>query len=260
MFRRRERSYFRCLLAMGALFARGLTEFRHLEPVSYYALLLRSERPGEVVARRPATAYQAELDSADAIVDQGHIVGNLGDGVVGSDFECCSEILGDDDSSDGDAEDACADGVAEVPLAEVPVPLPRSPSSSSSSPSRPPSEGFVCSDAEEVAEDMPALVLPVLFDGVRFSSDVFEHLTDPARSHERMVVVCSTHPACRKRRGVGALQTSRHGQWEPVAFLLAWSRMGASFAETGPHVHASPSAAQVFECYTELHALLGRRA
>lgn len=62
----RCRPYLQCVLFLPSLFEKGLKRLTHSAATSYYALLLRSDRPGEVPTRGKASAYHSMLLSAAA--------------------------------------------------------------------------------------------------------------------------------------------------------------------------------------------------
>ena len=70
--------------------------------------------------------------------------------------------------------------------------------------------------------------------------------------YKRWEVTCPYHPPvagrpCRKRRNIGAAQTSRFGPMEPAAYLIAWVR-NAPFYEDREHcsdANAHPKAADI---------------
>ena len=80
--------------------------------------------------------------------------------------------------------------------------------------------------------------------GIRFHRDVFEHATDPTRSHARLIVHCELHPLCSKRRGIGWRQQTPLGHWQPFAWLGAWHARAAEFASQSEHVQFAPTLAE----------------
>ena len=66
----KRKSYLRCLLDVGSLFAKGLPELRHKESESYYRLLLRTSEPA-TVPRGLAIKQYSDLAKERGIVDQG---------------------------------------------------------------------------------------------------------------------------------------------------------------------------------------------
>ena len=57
------------------------------------------------------------------------------------------------------------------------------------------------------------------------TTEYFEHTTRPHRSHRRLLCTCLGHePLCKKRRGAMVSHRKVYGDWEPVAYLIAWAR------------------------------------
>ena len=90
------------------------------------------------------------------------------------------------------------------------------------------------------------------FVGYVVVDDPYTHPTNPAKSHERLKSACTTHVSCAKRRGRGLAQTRRHGEWEPVAFLIEWQRLARVEDTPGEHVKMNPSAREVEDVAAEL--------
>ena len=112
---------------------------------------------------------------------------------------------------------------------------------------------FLGSDDEKALEvAMPSLTLPFLYYDLRFSETVsFDHLN--------VTVKCplqgkapGCHGQCSKLRGRGLKQTERHGEWEPVAFLLAWCRRADRHDTRSQHVHDPPTEEEVDRAFEEL--------
>ena len=99
-----------------------------------------------------------------------------------------------------------------------------------------------------VADEAPALGVDMYrtrtVGGIRFHRDVFEHATDPTRSHARLIVHCELHPLCSKRRGIGWRQQTPLGHWQPFAWLGAWHARAAEFASQSEHVQFAPTLAE----------------
>ena len=90
------------------------------------------------------------------------------------------------------------------------------------------------------------------FVGYVVVDDPYTHPTKTAKSHERLKSACTTHVSCAKRRGRGLAQTRRHGEWEPVAFLIEWQRLARVEDTPGEHVKMNPSAREVEDVAAEL--------
>ena len=122
---------------------------------------------------------------------------------------------------------------------------------SSSSRSSSSSTGAIRSDGEGPPDI--AIAFPFTALGVTFSNEVYEDPTRPGRSHDRVVCTCMAgHPRCRKRRGRKSAQTVTHGSWEPIAYLLAWSRNPNRFTCKKNHVPSRPTAAEIAKAYEDL--------
>ena len=52
--------------------------------------------------------------------------------------------------------------------------------------------------------------------------------------------------------GTGAAQTSTYGEWEPVAYLMAWDKLGPSHDDARSHRRSAPLAAEVAAAFAEL--------
>jgi hypothetical protein len=132
--------------------------------------------------------------------------------------------------------------LAAPPLVELDVDAPMAESdhegdsSSSSSPSSSESSTTVASAvSDEVMGGAPEephgppLDIPALIDGGRVI------LEDRMLTwgYMRLVLKCSTHTNCRKKRAVGPNQKKHFGQCEPLGYLGAWQRLGATVSREG---------------------------
>ena len=102
---------------------------------------------------------------------------------------------------------------------------------------------------------MPPLRLPMNHDGVRFAA--YRSFT-----HESVKCACyHRHPgSCGKIRGRGGAQTVRYGEWEPIAYLLAWSRAGDRAVDKSSHINeVTPSGAGLGAAMRELAEAYGDR-
>ena len=155
----RRLAYFQCLLALGELWARGLTRFVHGQPSGSYALLFKSDTPALVPLNAGPDIYSEALANAGAD-NQVMLQVIVEDDVVGSDHEQDDEVMGEAPLLE-DAEhepEPVLDGVVCRDGEDCPrLPMPSSSSSSSSSSSE---QDVVASDVET---HMPRLRLPFFF-------------------------------------------------------------------------------------------------
>ena len=102
---------------------------------------------------------------------------------------------------------------------------------------------------------MPPLTLPLNYRGHTFVEkvvygEVAIEMACPCPRHRR---------GCRKQRGRLRRQTALCGEWEPIAFLLAWGDVG--YAMEGPgHNRAPVPDAAVLAWYDTLVKDLGANA
>ena len=130
-------------------------------------------------------------------------------------------------------------------------------SSSSSGSSANAAGGVALSDPEDTGHELQALYLPVIHGGYIVSDDPYTDVVNPARSHARLRTACTTHARCAKRRGRGLAQTRRHGEWEPVAFLVAWQQCARPGETPKQHRESIPTAAEVDGAFAELREAYG---
>jgi hypothetical protein len=159
MWNNRRLAYFQCLLALGELWARGLTRFVHGQPSGYYALLFKSDTPALVPLNAGPNMYSEDLANAGA-GNQGVLRVTAEDDVVGSDHGQDDEVMGEAPLLE-DAEhepEPVLDGV--VCSDGEDCPRPPMPSSSSSSSSSSSEQDVVAGDVET---NMPRLHLPFFF-------------------------------------------------------------------------------------------------
>ena len=230
----RTKPYFQCLLHLHVLFDKGLTEFRHGRKAIYYKLLLRSEAPAKVDANLSAEALRELVEQhADPVEQPPRGRGNGGsddDGPIGSD---CSVGSGDEECPPAGAEPAGAGAGGESEGDAIGSACGRSEESGA----RSSSSGDASSCAPVGGDDggderMVALSLPLVFGGVRFTeAEVF--------GGRGLVATCAHGVTnCKKRRMIGEEQRAEHGPWEPIAFMLAWSRGGTAAMSQQEHVRA----------------------
>ena len=139
----------------------------------------------------------------------------------------------------------------------APIAVATSTSDGSSSSSESCAEPCVSPDKDMVVEGpeeraWAPLCLPLLYDGCILKDDPYTDHMDPSRSHRRLITSCTTHERCNKRRGRGLNQTRRHGEWEPVAFLIAWQRRARVDDLASTHVRDNPSVGEVDMVVAEL--------
>ena len=112
---------------------------------------------------------------------------------------------------------------------------------------------FIGSDGDKIPDvEMPPLVLPYFYDDLCFSQTIsFDHVN--------VTVKCplagkgpGCHGQCGKLRGTGLKQTATHGEWEPIAFLLAWCRRADRHSVRSAHVHDPPTQEEVDRAFEEL--------
>ena len=240
MLARRVKAYFQCLVHLPQIFAKGLLRFAHGASAAYYGALLRSPRPAELDAGLSAEEYNEYM--ADVCPD---FVADLPQGAFqGSDCELSSAKESDapDDPVDGDG----GGGDSDSPRgADLPVPgggfVGTDDDSSSSGKSSSSVSTASVADAE--------LRATYVIDNVTITLDIFHHKSEHKRSHKRYMIICNGcghGRRCRKRRGCGLAQTRAFGQLEPIAFLLAWARMGHTFHARKDHIRfAVPTRAQI---------------
>ena len=244
----RTRPYFHCLLNIGSLFEKGLKRLLHACPKAYYEVLLRSEHPDEVNAHLTAEQYaeilgpdvqevgmDERIDEDD--IDAGSVVWSEHEGV---------DLLDPGPDSELDLGSAVGSGPGEGPKDDESSAV----GSSSSGPdSRLDAESD--GDASIVVSEpsgpkLPALALPYYYGGLTF--DIGRGFGKPS-----VVVKCpGGHYGCRKHRGVAKKQTSVFGEWETIAFLLAWARKHTDTDSTYNHVHCEVFPIDVEEAFDEL--------
>jgi hypothetical protein len=246
----RVKEYFWCLLNLHDLWSKGLRSFRHSLPKAYYALLLRSDRPGDVDPTQPAKVMQERASEMEAPTLAPR-AGEESDGsVVGSAYdpqEIRSEppSEGEDDVDSAIGSSAARQGSGQESNEEIAASEVASSSSGSSA-------GKVSSDVgsdDGRVEDLPKLTLPWTYKGVSFSRAV-------AFDKPSVVVVCP-YCKCRKSHGM-AQQRLLQSEWEPVAWLIAWMKQCEQDGLTGAQhrlVKRLPDA-KVMEAYESLAGFL----
>jgi hypothetical protein len=259
MFLKRVKPYFQCLHFLPQLFGRGLERLLHTQSAAYYSAVLRAPRPADVPEGKPSTEYKEMAEDAKPKFDAGLA---LDDGFICSDCEQSSVAHSGKDESESDVSlnaNSGGDGVAPAPN------TPRRGSiagfigsgdddTNNSSDSL--SESSSISDQDDVQpSDVPYHSVYTL-GGVRVTLDVFKHKREESRSHIRFKIVCRgcEHGAnCTRRRSVSTSHTCRLGRLEPIAFLFAWWRLGASSSSKATHGFTTPTLEQVDVAWQDLH-------
>jgi hypothetical protein len=255
MLTRRIKPYFQCLVFLPQLFAKGLTRLTHTQCSSYYSSVLRAPSPGDIPLGRKASEYHDLNDD----LEPGFDVGEHSDGdAIRS---------GGDDSSDDPKESPPVLPPAPAPAEAVAIVEPGAGldgaiGSDDGSDAIASERGDPISSSSSSDDDASHSSTDIAYrdvytiGNVRVTLDTFEHKHLAARSHKRLLVMCrgcGHGNTCQKKRGIGVRQTSRLGLLEPVAFLLAWHRMGPAKLTKRAHVSSEPSQAAVDEAYRDLH-------
>ena len=227
----RMKPYFMCLLFIGDLFHRGLTTFKHSNNAKYYSVLLRAPRPQDIPTDETAEAYEERLENLQP--PDGLHVEPPEAGFVGSDMERSEsedsdpppqpprvEPLRPDDGFVGSDNEGSS--TSDVP------------SSSESDDDELPDDGMVGSDNEEPPRE---LRLPIHLDGRICRLDPHRRDEEERRRMPRLIIKCTCHRKCYKRRGAGPRFTGTLGPGEPAAFLFAWAEAGRSDACPDPVSH-----------------------
>ena len=110
-------------------------------------------------------------------------------------------------------------------------------------------------DSDQGKEEEVAIPeLPFSYAGLRFSIQEHKSRTRPGEKYKMAKISCSFgHPGCARRRGRGHRQCSQFGDWEPLGFLLAWSRIpGARPWASRAHIHTDPKESDVRRAVREL--------
>ena len=276
MAKKHCKAYFQVLLQIKTLFDRGLTKLIHTAPASYYEVLLRAEFPNTVGTHEKHDIYEEMLKVSAAVAfpnavreDDGFVNSDDGASRASEGSEGSECVFPDEDDvhdppppSGDSAGFVCSEHGEEAvdKEEEEAPPAPEEDSSSSSSSSSEASDsedGFLCSPPpEEDEEDVPPLpAFPFSYGGVRFRLEDHRHKNHPGRVDPTIVATClSKHPKCEKRHGVGRKNTRLFGEWEPVAWLLAWSRKGHAHASKQLHMKDAPSMAEIAVACGEMRA------
>ena len=251
----RSRAYFGCIITLGALFAKGLQKFYHSKSGAYYQCLLQAERPNDIDPSLDAEKHE-EMAKTLAPARMDPTVRTVGDdGLIFSDHEGsvkeddvgarprrgrkrarAPSAVGSEIGSGGGSEreeDSEHESVAAEPSDE------------------PQPDSEVSVDEESVhAIVLPPLFLPCVVGGFRFES--VWNFDKPG-----IKVMCPAHHACSKVRGLGERQTARHGDWESVAFGVAWARLGpeGAYPTANAHLHCPPISQEAVDAvYAEMVA------
>ena len=255
---------FQTLVVLVDLFERGLTRYAHSQKVTYYVALLRSKNPGTLPFGAPVLEYENRIAESNDIVPP-------------EPFEDLEGAVFSDHSVDVDNFLAESDeGEPNVPSEELApgIPGPSSPGgvqhavfSASEHGSAAGDAVFSASEHDGTGEgdDHPIKELELPFDYLdqHFKYDGFTHRSRESRSHARIVVCplaiggeCSSgHFNCSKKRGNGIGQTARFGEWEPIAYLVAWDRAGGHVSTAALHRAIVPTEEAIEEAFLELKSV-----
>ena len=252
----RQKAYFQCLISIGSLFEKGLLRFLHTSSAAYYGLLLRSDQPALVDPNRSAADHEAAF-AALGPPKAARTIRNpdpdaSGDGIVYSDHE---EGIDDSDIEGMHAPKPRGRRGRKRPrdddsaVGSVVGSGPSNDDTDSSSPSSGDDSEGSDVQSDVVEPGLPPLVLPFVFGGL-----VFSH----ARAFDKdcITVKCPDHAVCSKWRGRGVRQTARFGEYETIAFLMAWQRKGDAPGPDPKHSKANVTAPEVAACFDELRAAL----
>jgi hypothetical protein len=248
---------------------KGLSKFPHSQSGQYYRLLLRSESPGTVPVNLKASSYAEAIEDNTAlkISDMPALADAEAQG-----SECEATFSDDSGGGDNHIKDARGSSSASSSSsAHHPAPggggggvimdgavgsdmssgKPSSDDGSSSG-----SSVAVGSEAGEVISDYDPPAFPMESDGIKITTDDHDHKLKELRSHLRLKASCicrGVHGSCFKRRGRGSTFEVNLGLWEPVCFLISWSRLGPAYPSSATHIrNCKPSDEQVLAVFLEL--------
>jgi len=244
-----RKQYFQAVLSLDKLRGQGVEDMPSNQPLAYYTALLR----GFVVPPNlGAVAYRKVLKDGEYKAEAPPLaVVPVAAAAPLEDDEGSDEILNVDDAealpaallavepdeaprleAGGAAPDA---GLVAAPLvAAMPAAPPRSSSSSSSSSSDSRSESDGVMEAD--AAPPPA-------------AGWAELCRREARAeYSRYIFTCRHHVSCGRKRNDGVAQRMHYGEWEPIAYLMAWHELGAGMDRNTHKSRATqPTALQVRE-------------
>ena len=107
------------------------------------------------------------------------------------------------------------------------------------------SAGGADSTGSGTATAVPRTLAPLKVEGLDIALDV--HGTEGQPGYYRRLTVkcpCDSHCDCSKRRNTGPKQT-KHGEFEPYAYLGVWVRHGPLCSVREDHMSFKPSAKEV---------------
>ena len=117
------------------------------------------------------------------------------------------------------------------PIVDAVAPAPKASSSSSSSSSYSSTSDNDSSDSFAIGGKRSAgkewIELSSVDDQPLVKLD--EYTPKAQKEYKRLILKCQHHPSCFKKRNV--THTKTHGRREPLAFLVAWHRMGGDLAK-----------------------------
>ena len=268
------RPYMQRLLSLEDLCAKGLTELPVGQKPPFYRAVLAPAAPGTVPVGLAARAYTEMCagkdsgqtsaraaparDIADEMSDEpldGAVPAKPVPVAVAAAVTCGSSS----GPSDEDVPLGSSGQAAALPTGEAFTSLwrheelvrPRSSSPSGSSSSSAASTSSSMSSSTSSATIGSATMPPrarrrqprgMSVEGVAVG--VYEHAATRG-AYRRLVVKCSCHSGCVKRRNSGAAQTKYLGEMEPLWFLGAWVLRGQSSADCATRMAYVPSVADV---------------
>jgi hypothetical protein len=255
LFVRRVRSYFQCLLFIGELFAKGLTQLSHTQTAGYYEAVLRSATPGAVLTGLKKEQYDDLLPGELPTLSRALA---LDGGAAHSD--CNDSGLESNSSVDAASVSDAHAAVLEEPVAVGDIHLDGgavgSDDNALASIASDSSDAVSDSSDSSISVDRFANPEPVRYcDNVRFTLDRFQHRTDDHRSHLRYKVICRgcDQGNCERKRGFTNRNIAKHGMLEPLGFLLAWYRIGSRFGTKREHNRANPTDEEVAQAVHDFH-------
>jgi hypothetical protein len=233
--------YFQCLAFLPTLFSKGLMQLDHGQPGSFYRLILQSDKPGDIKPGEKAVTYMEALAS----------LGPLKSMVA---FDVEGLVFSDDDVDVGDVTvRPCAKAKARIGGAVAMADVvfsdhedeqsgdEESPDSQSSSDSSSSDDGVV----RDLAPPLVSLPNEVVVGDYTITTDVHYSKVSRDKDYKRYIIKCRLHKNCTKKRGMGSRQTGTLGEFEPLAFLVAWASSASSFTRKAEHGKHRPSSMDV---------------
>ena len=228
MLIRRAKIYFQVLLSLPEIFGRGLTELAHTRTLGYYETILKSPHPDQVPTNRKASEYEdalTRLEPVAAFPDDDPDVGALLSDHEVNDEEICGGLASSTDTSSSSEDEPM------VPIAGARVREALLSDNEEETPGLEKESGALLDPVS--APVIAKLSLPLVFEGMIYDLDKYEHHSTLSRGHCR--IICKTQPGCScpagheycgRKRSTKPLLEPLRGEWAPIVFLLAWSRSG----------------------------------